>query len=142
MTTRSDWRDAAACRTTSPETFFPTAVAGPVYEAQVAVAKAVCAGCSVRAECLTEALVRIPEGIAGGLTPEERRSRRPTRVGVEPAVVLERGLRPGARRPEVEAAGQVLLAAGRPVAEVARRCRVSDRTVARWAARTTWTGAL
>src|SRR5438874_57643 len=36
---------------------------------------------------------------------------------------------------EREAAGRVLLAAGRPVREVARRCGVSERTAAHWAAR-------
>ncbi len=45
--------------------FFPTAETGPVFEAQVAVAKAVCAHCPVRAQCLDEALARIPDGIAG-----------------------------------------------------------------------------
>jgi hypothetical protein len=132
-----DWRSQAACRDVDPETFFPSAEAGPVYEAQVAVAKAVCAGCPVLAECLAEALARIPCGIAGGLTAEERRTCRPWRVGVEPAVVLEAGLRPGASRAEVAAAGRVLLAAGRPGPEVARRCGVSERTVTRWASRTT-----
>jgi hypothetical protein len=129
-----EWRSRAACRSVDPEVFFPTADAGPTYEAQVAVAKAVCACCPVRAECLTEALARIPYGIAGGLTPEERRTR-PQQVGAEPAAVLEAGLRPDACRAEVEAAGRVLLAAGRSVPEVARRCGVAERTAARWAAR-------
>ena len=70
-----DWRTRAACRSMDPEIWFPAATEGPTYEAQVAVAKAVCAGCPVRAACLDEA-VRIPYGIAGGLTPEERRGRR------------------------------------------------------------------
>ena len=74
----SQWRSRAACRSVDAEIFFPAATEGPIYEAQVAVAKAVCAGCSVRAECLAEALVRIPYGIAGGLTPEERRGRHAT----------------------------------------------------------------
>ena len=50
-----------------------------------------------------------------------------------------RGRRPTARTEtrcgEREAAGRVLLAAGRPIREVARRCGVSERTAARWAAR-------
>ncbi len=58
----NEWRTRAACRSVDPDVFFPTAEAGPVYDAQVAVAKAVCAGCPVRAECLAEALVRIPYG--------------------------------------------------------------------------------
>ena len=123
-----EWRTQAACRSVEPETFFPAAEAGPVYDAQVAVAKAVCAGCLVRAECLDEALVHIPEGIAGGLTPAERgRLRRP--VVRMPTNGAENRCR------EREAAGRVLLAAGRPVREVARHCGVSERTAARWAAR-------
>ncbi len=75
--TRQDWRAAAACAgTTDPELFFPVAETGPAYDAQVAAAKAVCAGCPVVAECLAEALARIPYGIAGGLTESERRALR------------------------------------------------------------------
>lgn len=132
----AEWRDRARCRSVEPETFFPTAEDGPVYEAQVAVAKAVCARCPVRAECLAEALVRIPFGIAGGLTPEERRGRQPVGIGREPAAVLDAGLRPGASRVEIEAAGRVLLTAGRPLAEIAHRCGVTARTVAHWVTRT------
>ena len=73
---RRDWRAQAACIGTNPELFFPVAEAGPVLDAQVAAAKAVCARCPVRAECLTEALARIPHGIAGGLTEDERRTLR------------------------------------------------------------------
>ena len=50
------WRERAACRSVDPELFFPAAEAGPVYAAQVAAAKRVCAGCPVRAACLAEAL--------------------------------------------------------------------------------------
>ena len=132
MNRLSEWRSAAACRDTDPETFFPAAKSGPIYEAQVAAAKAICAGCRVRVECLEEALVRIPDGIVAGLTPEERRGIHPRRVrGVELEVLAGAG--PG----EVQAVGLGLLAAGRPVREVARRCGVTERTVVRWAARTT-----
>jgi hypothetical protein len=134
MSAEREWRSRAACRGVDGEIFFPTATEGPTYEAQVAVAKAVCVRCPVRAECLDEALVRIPYGIAGGLTPEERRGRgRP--VAQETTAVVEAGLRAGAHRGEREAAGRVLLAAGRPVGEVARQCRVTERTATRWAAR-------
>ena len=88
--------------------------------------------CAVRAHCLEEALARIPDGIAGGLTPEERRNhhlRRPP--------VRELEVPAGAGTGEVQVAGLRLLAAGRPTREVARRCGVTERTVARWAARTT-----
>ena len=83
--TGRDWRSRAACRPgagVDPETFFPVAESGPVHDAQVATAKRVCARCPVVAECLAEALTRIPDGIAGGLTEVERRalSRRSTRA--------------------------------------------------------------
>ncbi len=128
MNARRDWRSHAACRGMSGEIFFPTAVEGPTYAAQVAVAKAVCAGCPVRSECLDEALARIPDGIAGGLTAEERRALRRPRV----STVRSRTKPPCGDR---EAAGRVLLTSGQPVREVARRCGVSERTAARWAAR-------
>lgn len=130
----AEWRSHASCRGMDGEIFFPTAAEGPTYEAQVAVAKAVCSDCPVRPECLEEALIRIPYGIAGGLTPEERRGRA-SHVAHEPTAVVEAGLRAGARRGEREAAGRVLLTAGRPVREVARQCGVGERTAARWAAR-------
>jgi hypothetical protein len=71
-----DWRAQAVCVGTNPELFFPVAEAGPVLDAQNAAAKAVCARCPVRTECLTEALARIPYGIAGGMTEDERRTLR------------------------------------------------------------------
>jgi WhiB family redox-sensing transcriptional regulator len=71
-----DWRARAACRDVDPEVFSPVAEAGPVLAAQVAQAKAVCAGCPVRAECLAYALEALPYGIAGGLTEDERRGLR------------------------------------------------------------------
>ena len=68
------WRERAACRAgVDPDLFFPAAESGAARNAQVRAAKAVCARCPVRAECLTEALARIPYGIAGGLTEHERR---------------------------------------------------------------------
>ena len=131
-TPRRHWRSQAACRNTNPETFFPAAASGYVYERQLSEAKAVCAGCPVRAECLDEALQRIPDGIAGGLTPAERRRLtrgRPARrvVGAELARLAQ-------SRAEVAAAGAVLLASGRPRQAVARACEVSERTVYRWQA--------
>ncbi len=129
MNARREWRADAACRETSGELFFPTAEKGPTYNAQVAAAKAICAGCLVRAQCLDEALVRIPDGIAGGLTSDERRR---LRQPLRPALTTARA---ETRCGEREAAGRVLLAAGRPIREVARRCGVSERTAARWAAR-------
>lgn len=136
------WRDRAACRGSDAELFFPAAEEGsPAYLAQVAVAKAVCASCPVRAECLDEALARIPDGIAGGLTPAERRHHRLAATTDRPTsretAVLNAGLRHGARAAEVRAAGRVLLAAGRPIHEVARHCGVTQRTAQRWATTST-----
>jgi hypothetical protein len=71
---RDTWRNRAACRGTDPELWFPASSSGAVYDRQVTAAKAICSNCPVRAECLSEALVRIPVGIAGGLTEDERRS--------------------------------------------------------------------
>jgi WhiB family redox-sensing transcriptional regulator len=61
----------AACRGMDTELFFP--VPGDV--AGVARAKAVCAGCPVRAECLAVALAGadvVPGAVWGGTTGEER----------------------------------------------------------------------
>lgn len=75
-----DFRHRAACRSADPETFFPTAVSGPDYETHVAAAKAICDGCPVRNECLTWALSALAEGIAGGMTADERRTERGRRA--------------------------------------------------------------
>lgn len=66
------WRLAAACKHTDPDLFFPVSIAGS-SAGQVARAKAVCAGCSVRRECLKFALVTQADGVWGGLTEEERK---------------------------------------------------------------------
>jgi WhiB family transcriptional regulator, redox-sensing transcriptional regulator len=73
------WRSAAACRSADPELFFPISAVGKALE-QVAEAKAICARCPVRRQCLAFALrTRQAHGIWGGLTEEERAFiRRPT----------------------------------------------------------------
>jgi WhiB family redox-sensing transcriptional regulator len=64
---RTDWFDDAACRDADTTVFFPTS------DADADVAKAICAACPVRDECLEHALgTRQPEGVWGGLTPIER----------------------------------------------------------------------
>lgn len=127
MNAGREWRSLAACAGTDPD-LFPTAEIGAIYDAQVAAAKAICARCPVLVQCPAEA--RIPEGIAGGLTPDERRRlRRPSVLAVRAEALTE------TQYGEREAAGRVLLAAGRPDREVAHRCGVSERTAARWAAR-------
>lgn len=83
-TVGGDWRHRAACRGEDPELFFPVGGDGAAL-ARVAAAKAVCAGCPVRAECLAFALVAISDGVAGGLTAEERAQLR--RASLVPATV-------------------------------------------------------
>ncbi len=72
--TGSGWWQLAACRSADPDLFFPVSGAGPAL-AQAAAAKAVCAACPVRRECLTYAIfTRQQHGIWGGLTEDERRA--------------------------------------------------------------------
>ena len=63
--------DAAACRGCDPEVFHPT----PHDATGVAAARAVCAGCPIRLDCLALALATpSTRGIWGGLTERERRA--------------------------------------------------------------------
>jgi WhiB family redox-sensing transcriptional regulator len=79
------WRSAAACLSADPELFFPVSQAGKALE-EAAEAKAICAGCAVRSECLAFALrTRQPYGIWGGMTEEERASSRRLSLSTEPA---------------------------------------------------------
>src|SRR2546429_4670702 len=48
---KAGWWSRAACRSADPELFFPVSAAGP-SRVETAAAKAVCAGCDVRRECL------------------------------------------------------------------------------------------
>jgi WhiB family redox-sensing transcriptional regulator len=66
-----DWRDQAACRGADADLFFPVGTSGTA-RAQTERAKAVCAACPVVTDCLAFALAALPDGIAGGMTPEER----------------------------------------------------------------------
>ena len=76
------WREAAACRASDPELFFPVGSTGPVLE-EIDAAKAVCHDCPVRHPCLQFALETNQDtGIWGGTTEEERRRlRRSRRAG-------------------------------------------------------------
>ncbi len=72
LTDPGDWRSAAACRSADPELFFPVSDSGPSL-VQATEAKAICAGCPVRRQCLAFALrTRQVHGIWGGLTERER----------------------------------------------------------------------
>lgn len=63
-----DWSADAACRNTDPDALF-------VQGAAQNRAKAICMGCTVRSECLADALDnRIEFGVWGGMTERERRA--------------------------------------------------------------------
>ena len=69
---RSDWWRSAACREADPELFFPIAAHGP-GAGEVARAKAVCAACRVRRQCLQYALATHQlHGVWGGTSEDER----------------------------------------------------------------------
>lgn len=76
------WRELAACRSCDPEFFFPIGKTGRAI-AEIQRAKAVCAACPVRAECLAFALETHQDyGIWGGCDDDERRALRRERRGV------------------------------------------------------------
>jgi WhiB family redox-sensing transcriptional regulator len=76
LTAQENWRSSAACRSGDPDLFFPISGSGESLE-QAAEAKAICAGCPVRRQCLAFALqTRQVYGIWGGLTERERMCRR------------------------------------------------------------------
>lgn len=70
-----DWRRQANCAGVDPDLFYPRRGGSKVLQAeQIREAKEVCAGCSVRAQCLTSALEHQEDhGIWGGLSERERR---------------------------------------------------------------------
>jgi WhiB family redox-sensing transcriptional regulator len=69
------WRQLAACRHTDPELFFPVSASGLCLD-QVGRAKAVCAGCRVRRQCLVFALgTRQEHGVWAGMSEQELRER-------------------------------------------------------------------
>ena len=74
------WRDRAACRNLEPDVFFPIGVTGVAIE-EIRAAKAVCAGCAVRVECLRFALATNQDaGVWGGASEDERRRMRSART--------------------------------------------------------------
>jgi WhiB family redox-sensing transcriptional regulator len=90
LITRGHWRSAAACRSADPELFFPISDSGKSLK-QIAKAKAICAGCPVRRECLTFALrTQQVYGIWGGTTEKERAITRQRVIGEERHFALER----------------------------------------------------
>lgn len=73
-TRRPAWVDHAECRGASAAVFFPE------RGESIASAKAICAVCPVRIECLEEALEANERyGVRGGLSVTERQTMRRTR---------------------------------------------------------------
>jgi WhiB family transcriptional regulator, redox-sensing transcriptional regulator len=69
---QGDWWRSAACQEADPELFFPVAAHGPGAR-EVARAKAVCAACRVRRQCLQYALATHQlHGVWGGTSEDER----------------------------------------------------------------------
>ncbi len=67
-----NWRSAGACRSADPDLFFPVSSTGPAAR-QIARAKMICAGCTVRQECLDFAVTHGQMyGIWGGTTAGDR----------------------------------------------------------------------
>jgi WhiB family redox-sensing transcriptional regulator len=67
-----DWRSLGACASAQSDLFFPLSSAS-VCAPQIAAAKAICARCQVRRQCLSFALqTRQQHGIWGGFTEDER----------------------------------------------------------------------
>ena len=93
LITRGYWRSAAACRSADPDLFFPISDSGPARE-QTAEAKAICATCRVRRECLAFALrTGQVHGIWGGTTEDERATARRRTVSEQPVTDERRPLR-------------------------------------------------
>lgn len=70
-----DWRRSANCAGVDPDLFYPKRGGSKDLQAeQIREAKAVCASCVVRAQCLASALEHQEDhGIWGGLSERERR---------------------------------------------------------------------
>lgn len=70
----SSWMEESACLKKDPELFFPIGETGPAL-LQEEDAKAVCARCLARVECLQRALrLHAMDGVWGGMTARERRA--------------------------------------------------------------------
>lgn len=94
----ADWRSLSACRDTDPELFFPLSAWGP-GQAQIASAKAICASCQVRSDCLQFALRSGQEfGVWGGTSEDERRALRRAQLVLAPRQVTEPAKRSNRRR--------------------------------------------
>ena len=152
------WWFAALCAQTDPELFFPEK-GGSTREA-----KAVCARCPARAECLEYALAHDERfGVWGGTSERERRRLKDAGPATSRSTVTERAAQqPGApaaepvvgevdevvvarlmaghpvadpARVEVAQAAIGLHRAGRPARQIATQLGVHERQVGRWLSR-------
>jgi WhiB family redox-sensing transcriptional regulator len=71
----SDWRERAACRGAEALFFHPEHERGWAAYQRIVKAKAVCARCPVKPECLAEYWWE-PFGVFGGMTAAERQKTR------------------------------------------------------------------
>jgi WhiB family redox-sensing transcriptional regulator len=79
------WVVDAVCAETDPEAFFPN------KGESTSAAKAICAACSVRADCLAYAVEHNERfGVWGGLSERERRPLRSAAVAAVDAVSVDR----------------------------------------------------
>ena len=68
----TDWRSLGACVSADPDLFFPISSTGPAIS-QIEQAKAICADCQVKQQCLDFALsTHQVDGVWGGTNAEER----------------------------------------------------------------------
>jgi WhiB family transcriptional regulator, redox-sensing transcriptional regulator len=101
----TDWRSLGACRQEDPELFFPVAQTGPGL-VQLDQARAICARCEVRAECLDFALETVQDhGVWGGKSEDERRALRRARLRRSRSARAASQARPQAGRSRRERAG-------------------------------------
>ena len=71
-----------------PEMFFPQGDSMEMLNAEIRIAKNICAECPVKRECLDYAIeANEPYGIFGGQTPSERMSLAKARRSVEPSLM-------------------------------------------------------
>jgi WhiB family transcriptional regulator, redox-sensing transcriptional regulator len=76
MGMETEWQQDGSCRAADGLVFFPPAhfEHKPEREARESKAKAICAGCPVRVQCLDWALAtREPHGVWGGCSESERK---------------------------------------------------------------------
>lgn len=82
------WMSQAACRGMDTDIFFPE------FGSSASEAKAVCAGCCVKDQCLEFSTINNEEGVWGGLAKYQRRARRRRviRTPIQPSQPIEQRL--------------------------------------------------